>query len=539
MPCRRTAGFTLIELMISIAMVLMLVAGINAVFQAATKTTSTGLAVEEMTRSMRATEQQLNRDFTHVVPISEMPCLTIYSMQQFAFRNRADMNNDPDGRPQTIDLNSDGKEGNIPAESSYAYPFNYNERNHRIDRIGFFARNAITPFQSQTGEIFPLNSANGWPLVSPDKSTEAWVWYGHLRVPTMPAKPSAVEKAHGGRYYDPGEANAQDNVKNFFSDDWCFGRMAILLKDFAGKPGQSYLWRSNTLLRPLGKESSNSSAQVRRRWMIAESRLDMADATIRWFRDEYYNAVVDDLMNALDYRFNCKPWVTRTSDAEQQATEVALTVPFLQRGVTQFAIEFAGDFIKQNANGTTDNSVTGGDGEIDYVLIPDPIDYNNFNPNSAAQVARATKKIRWYGMPRNADRRNDFANGQPSIPTYPLKALTCEDVLPLADVAGLNNTDARTAIQRFEILTFWDPKTRQTIDASNGLNIPRPPNDYGTYTNPRPGMNLVYNCTWNADELDNSPVGVPSMIRIVMTLSDVDGRLPEGQTVEYVFKLTE
>lgn len=538
---RRTAGFTLIELMISIAMVVLLVAGINAVFQAATKTTSMGLATEEMTRSMRVTEQQLSRDFSHAVSISEMPCLTIYSMQQFAFRNRADMNNDPDGRPQTIDINGDGKEV-VTAPGEVINPFIYNDRNHRVDRIGFFARNAVTPYQAQTGALVS-NGSNPWPLVTPDKSTEAWIWYGHLRVPTMPARPSNVQQMRGGVYYDPGEGNPQDNARNFFSDDWCFGRMAILLRDIGNDGDPSYLqtpmvgtW--DIPMPPLAGGSYNGAAQAGRRWTIEESRLDMANASIRWFRDEYYDILVNQLMKAFDYRFNCKPWITRTSNAEQQAAEVAMTVPFLQRGVSHFAVEFAGDFITQlPATGLVDNFATGGDGEIDYVLIPDPND-NVTGAMTPAQRARATKKIRWYGMPRNADRRNDFPDGRPSIPTNTTKALYSEDVIPLRDVVPWSKTDMQADVRAFEFLSFWDPRTRRTLDRTMGNEVPRP-NDYATYINPRPGMNLVYNCTWSAAELENSPLGVPSMIRIVMTLSDGNGRLPEGQTVEYVFKLTK
>ncbi len=337
---RPAAGFTLVELMISIVMVLMLVAGINAVFQAATKTTGTGMAVEEMTRSMRASERLFTRDFSHIVPAWEMPCLTIFSMQQFAFRNRSDMNNDPDGNANTVDLNGDGMETN-KAIGEYVYPFIYNDRNHRVDRIGFFARDSVTPFERQTGNLAPLNSSDPSLLIASDKSEEAYIWYGHLRLPKRAENPQYND------YFNPGQPDP-GNINNRFSDDWCFGRAAILLKNLEYAPNDvEFIRRSTVWLSPLrqGSFSRYADPLIKGRWAIEQSRYDLADTTIREFRENVVEAFAsgnfnrDRLLDAMDYRFHCKPWAmrgTKQGDSIRMDVEMALTVPFVQRGVSQF-----------------------------------------------------------------------------------------------------------------------------------------------------------------------------------------------------------
>ncbi|HEX2970912.1 MAG TPA: prepilin-type N-terminal cleavage/methylation domain-containing protein [Tepidisphaeraceae bacterium] len=521
---RQAAGFTLVELMVSIVMVLMIIVGVNAVFQAASKTTGTGMAVEEMTRSMRSTERLFTRDFSHAVPAWEMPFLTIFSMQQFAFRNRADMNNDPDGNPHTMDVNNDGNENNTNL-GEYIHPFIYNDRNHRVDRIGFFARDSANPFECQTGNLVPTNSSDPIPLISPDKSEEAYVWYGHLRLPTMPPKANKDIQMRGGLYYDPGWGNAQDNLKNFFSDDWCFGRAAILLKDFGNVTSENYICPSSTLLSPLGEGSRNASAA--RQWAIEESRFDVANTSIRLFREDFASIALNDLIDAMGYRFNCKPWAMRgtAGDSINMGDEMALTVPFVQRGVSQFVIEFAGDFITQNADGTT--KLFQPDNEIDYVLIPDPAKSGNY-----------IKQVRWYGMPRNVDKQNDI-NGRPRIPAGGVDAVRSADVLPLRDLlptspaaAVKQGKDILQGIERFE---FRNPNSNNN---AAGQTVPKV-KDYATQPDKGGSMLAVYECGWNSDDLNNPAIGKPTMIRLVMTLTDANGRLPEGQTVEYVYTLKQ
>jgi hypothetical protein len=456
-----------------------------------------------------------------------MPCLTIFSMQQFAFRNRSDMNNDPDGNANTVDLNGDGMETN-KAIGEYVYPFIYNDRNHRVDRIGFFARDSVTPFERQTGNLAPLNSSEPSLLIASDKSEEAYIWYGHLRLPKRAENPQYND------YFDPGQPDP-GNINNRFSDDWCFGRAAILLKNLEYAPNDvEFIRRSTVWLSPLrqGSLSRYADPLIKGRWAIEQSRYDLADTTIREFRENVVEAFAsgnfnrDRLLDAMDYRFHCKPWAmrgTKQGDSIRMDVEMALTVPFVQRGVSQFVIEFAGDFITQNDNGTT--KIFQPDNEIDYVLIPDPAKSGNY-----------IKQVRWYGMPRNVDKQND-TNGRPRIPAGGVDAVRSADVLPLRDLIPSGDPQGLGAFVtgRIERFKFRNPNSNNN---AFGQTVPKV-KDYATQPDKGGSMLAVYECGWNSDDLNNPAIGKPTMIRLVMTLTDANGRLPEGQTVEYVYTLKQ
>src|SRR5947209_20458033 len=59
---RRRAGFTLVELMVSIALALLLVIGINAVFKMSSDTVGTGMQMGEITRQFRTVDKVLGND---------------------------------------------------------------------------------------------------------------------------------------------------------------------------------------------------------------------------------------------------------------------------------------------------------------------------------------------------------------------------------------------------------------------------------------------------------------------------------------------
>src|ERR1035437_9177095 len=58
----RPGGFTLVELLVSIALMVMLILGINMVFTSAGKTVGTGLAVSEATRGFRSAYTTIRND---------------------------------------------------------------------------------------------------------------------------------------------------------------------------------------------------------------------------------------------------------------------------------------------------------------------------------------------------------------------------------------------------------------------------------------------------------------------------------------------
>src|SRR5436305_9582714 len=93
---RRHLGFTLVELMISIALVLLLVIGINAVFRTTADTISGGQAALSNSRELRNAFQIFNSDFTGFMGAESQPLLIIYSQNLPGFRDKADEQADPD-----------------------------------------------------------------------------------------------------------------------------------------------------------------------------------------------------------------------------------------------------------------------------------------------------------------------------------------------------------------------------------------------------------------------------------------------------------
>jgi len=488
-------GFTLVELMISIAMVMVLIAGVYAVFDAATRTTGVGLAVEQFTRSARSLERVFSQDFGHAVPAREMPCIVIYSQQVFVYADRKDMDSDKGGGPGTADLGGTGTETQLS-------PAIYNTRSHRMDSIAFFARSEDKPFVRQTGR--PGSAPLRLPpeLLSQGSSREAWIWYGLLSL--------ADNNSKSPKFYNPGEVDPNQNPNqapnqnpnNYFANDWCLGRMAMLLDPYIASPGNlGYIpFKRTVLLSPLGKDSVAGGR------FIGESRFDVAETSIADFRIGANNVTPVEMYNAFDYRFNCKPQVKRSSNIAAMADELALTVPFLQRGVTQFIVEFAGDFMNQKADGTlADSDNPEPDGVIDFVMRRDR--------------GQVTQQIRWYGMPRNVDVGDDTSGpmirGTPAGQANPNNMW---DVVPVRDVCvnasgmehflGANGTDICGA------------QSIQNYAAVGGMPA-----------------GARYICTWTPRMLASGRG--PWLIRITMTITDPNGRLPEGQTVQYVFSLPQ
>src|SRR4051812_49259864 len=81
------AGFTLVELMISIALMLLLMIGINLIFSTASKGVGASQALSDGVRNAQAAQAVMYRDFNNAV-IEDAPYMILYSHTQPAFRNR-------------------------------------------------------------------------------------------------------------------------------------------------------------------------------------------------------------------------------------------------------------------------------------------------------------------------------------------------------------------------------------------------------------------------------------------------------------------
>src|SRR5687767_6660927 len=112
-------AFTLIELMISIALVLLLMIGINQVFKVTGEAIGTNQAVSTGVRDGRAVQNVMASDFA--AWSAQSPGIIIRSERVSAFRNKADEAQDRDWMrgpteeqsKRTVDIDGNGGE-NVP-----------------------------------------------------------------------------------------------------------------------------------------------------------------------------------------------------------------------------------------------------------------------------------------------------------------------------------------------------------------------------------------------------------------------------------------
>jgi prepilin-type N-terminal cleavage/methylation domain-containing protein len=556
--CRST-GFTLIELMISIALVLVLILGVNQVFQYTTQAVGAGEAINSAIRGSRAAEATFAGDLGNMVSPGSGPTdsasLIIASMQAYAYRNKADMAAEGDlSRAPTInstnsapsppqgapfqDFANSGYFGDPNVPGDVTYPYTYNSRNHRLDVLSFFARDL---FHRQTG--------NPGTFVDNMAATEAWVWYGHLQLPDNGGFDINKDFPHVQGFNDtfPCAGTPATNPNNCFASQLVLGRVATLLVpatgtaiyDNANNP-QWYLGNlpaaglapANDPFSPLAEytkvnQTAASGAGDFGPYYLPDSRVDLAPTSIAAFKAKvalctnpssvsytkgWWDLMMDGNPQFSDSqrfaRFKCNPFVPKP----MQSVNMAMASPYFLGGCSQFTVEYAGDYMIQDNNpgdvytASVPNSMNygafkgaGQDGQIDFQLI------------TTNGITR--KQIIWYGLPRSTSGTGSitYTNSMPKLDqtTLPLKStMPNGDVAPLA--AWLGQTQSFEKVLPGPVMPGTTP-VLYSLPSDIMKNGDR------------------YTCAWAATDVK------PKLIRITITLDDPTGRLPDGQTYQYVF----
>lgn len=536
-------AFTLIELMVSVAMVLVIILGVNAIFKMASDTINAGQALSAADRENRAAQSVLFADF-QAARVIDGPMLFIRSEQVAAFRNREDELADPDTFPLTADTDDDNIEGETGVAGELTYPLVYNSRNHRVDRVGFFASHL---YRRQTG----TDNAKVSRFIDTGSSNEAYVWIGHLAQPNGLAEPGM-----SGRVVHtmPGEASTtvKPNPNNRYATDFILGRSVTLLRDpveLPPVPGQPALIPPNYYppitterLSPLApRTKAKEEDRVGTKDWFASSRYDVAQTTISGFRETLQNDILlnPDVRGTLGGTTTTPAWwelmagwastspppppnQTKWDEARFQgylypdrpltAFGVARTVPVFVRGCTHFTVEYAGDYLAQvRDTGRIVNTYLSGAQGVDGLV--------DFTPVLDAASGAVVHRVRWYGMPRNVDTRDDV--GGPVITGAPGTNADNNnhfDVIPLRDL--LNAAGVSTMPDNFF--------EHFNVDASRNYAAP-PLTPNGVVPN--------YYAAWGPADLAAGSLARPKMLRITMTVDDATGRMSEGQTYEYVIDL--
>src|SRR5207248_10245151 len=131
----RRPAFTLVELMISIAMVVILMVGIHQIFKMTSDTVGMGHRVGDWSRDNRSVQGIFHDDYQRLM--KDAPLFIICSgvagagPDFGAYTTESERSADRDGKPLTQDLDGDGQEGN-PSVNGEITPLSiYNNRNHR------------------------------------------------------------------------------------------------------------------------------------------------------------------------------------------------------------------------------------------------------------------------------------------------------------------------------------------------------------------------------------------------------------------------
>lgn len=527
-PRRHHRGFTLVEVLISIAIALVLILGISQIFSIAQRTTGAGTQVLADSETNRGIQQMLLNDARGVTnAVGDSPGLVILSYPQAAYRNRGDMQLDNDGDPRTI--NDPANPGKFVNE----LPFVIDDRIHRTDVFAFFTRGLFT---RRTGDYSGNPSTNYPPsLTSATTSEEAFIWYGHLALPDSSllqnwnyANPGVPTKSTGN-YWNPGSGTAAANPNNFFASDWILGRQVMLLSprskinaNYAEPHIHGTSDSANPLWLPIANPStSNDPNSV----PLYTSRYDLADATIAAYRSFLGSTSTTswqgwtgwDINFPAETRFYANPFLqkapsTSVNQFASLSAAIAQMSPIFVRGCTQFIVEFAGDYMTQDP--TNNGNITSAlpDGQIDYIDVVDA-------------TGKHTHQIRWYGFPRDTT------------------GLGTPDILPVSTVlnnAGITVTPGAGPM-RFE----------RTPSASASSVTPLAPYNWTTNTTstgnspPYNGLPAYYVqpyiCSWGGDtdasSAGNPIIPRPKMIRITIGIDDPTGHLNTQQIYQYVFNL--
>lgn len=376
-------GFTLLEVMVSIAMVLMLILGINQVFSLTSQTVAAGNVLNEAYRYNRSVQSIMLDDLRSMVP--DAPALVIRSQRVYAFRNRADMEADADANAATNEF------GAVPAHS-------VSGRSHRQDRIGFFARNL---YHRQTGagnNLVELDSSNGMP----QSSNEAWVIYGHLWLPDNGESAGGIPDWVSGTTW-PGGGDATTNPNNYFAGQWILGRSCTLLMRQTTPPLQGVI--------TVGGDYGPLSPSPTHNADIFDARFDVAVTTMGDYRQQLVEKVPNPANLNLEMLVQEHVKGQPLPDRPLTSEAMAKTVPCFIGGCSQFIIEYAGDFITQDGNG---NPIANFPDSGPKYSLPDGI--VDFTVDSATGARRTC----WYGFPRDANLDGKLEATTTSPDTMPL-----------------------------------------------------------------------------------------------------------------------
>ena len=529
---RPRQAFTLIEVVCSIALVVIIIYGVNRVFALTGQAVGIGQAVSEINRNARNAQSIMFNDFASA-EVDGAPFLLIRSMSIAAFRNAADQRADADyaasslsldqidAAIRTIDRNADGDETGPTDQTPLTA---LTSRTHRADMLAFFVRSGA---RRQTGDV--------GTFISDVSGNEQYVVYTHLRQPTNAAVGNETSEGQ-----DPGysylNTNGTESVRtpannpnNFYANQWVLGRKAMIMREPVETSPGSGTWyiRDSTTGQPLtyymrtrGTSASNKNSRAPFSYNSVasldgkgtsgaptqqNSLYDLAGMSIGRYRTQHMKDILADtsLTNTWQDALIFRPTGFAAPTKPLTPYGAARTVPCFLEHCTQFAVEYAGDFIAQDANGNA-TGYAGQDGKTADEQTDGVIDF-------CVDPVTKTRSIRWYGFPRDT-------NDDGLIPTKLSGGIGAVlDTLPARDVV-------RTINSSFDGFLF-----ERNMKNKFGDTTPADYTNAGALTRDK-----EYVCTWG---VQTASLPRPRMLRITFALDDALSRVRKDQTFEFVATL--
>lgn len=523
----RRCGFTLTEVLISVALVLLLILGINQVFSLTSRAVGAGQAVGDINRAARGAQAVITRDLTNA-DFDYGPFLWISSTTANAFRSKVDQAADADysgavtdsdkvdDAIATVDRDGSGDETNRAV--SFTPRAMLTRRTHRADRMGFFTR---TAGRTQTGATDSDTVFN-----STATSEEQYVVYGHLNRPNS----TAAADVGPGIGIAVSALTPQQSPDNFYAGNWILGRNVFQMREPDGTTTKVILdqrdiqrkptpistplyYYGQTTVNPTGEpfvfgtKATKDGISTEPLRSIQDSDYDLIGMSMSrakaamgtystanpndWFFGlAFHDVWPKDGKPNRDFRFAGTPIPQRSASQLLDRRGVARTVPCFVPNCTQFAVEFAGDFLVQSDDTTSE--AAGSDGKID------------FNYDAATQ----RRSIRWYGFPRDVNNDGAIVKGQ--------------DVVPYRDCVPGN---VPAPFERILPTSATSPPP-----ANYGKNNV---NGSGIVTADPLLRNSTYYVVWGPDAATSASPR-PKMIRVVMAIDDPAGRVGSEQMFEFV-----
>ncbi len=274
--------------MVSIAVGLLLMLGVNTIFTTTSQTVGAGSALLQAGRDGRSVLQTFLGDLspTTVVsvssPTSPAPFFIIRSDHVAAFRDVNDKLAATDKVYPDTDSNLFGDPTRFIA-NQLAVPY-IHFRSHRIDRMAFFSRSFYTRLTAPDDNAFSSSTAG----------TEALNIYGHAMQPNSAsyAKAGAPVTWYGPGALDTSATNKNDN--NAFASDWILSRMSFLLIPSPSDP--DYFVDVPNTLSPVSC-SMPTTQSFSGLYTLDSSRLDVMQTSINSYFSKPGGISVTDLAN--------------------------------------------------------------------------------------------------------------------------------------------------------------------------------------------------------------------------------------------------